>query len=160
MTPEFRVLLDALAEHQVAFVVVGGVALVLHGSPRATQDLDICYARDEENLRRLSEALKPFAPTLRGAPPGLPFKFDPPTINSGLNFTLSTSAGDLDLLGEVLGVGQYREASGHVVEVMLYGHRVLILDLDALENAKRAAGRLKDLLDLAEISEIRKRTPR
>lgn len=78
---------------------------MLHGSARVTQDLDICYARDDENLRRLSQALAPYSPTLRGAPPELPFRLDPPTLRAGLNFTLQTAAGDVDLLGEVSGVG-------------------------------------------------------
>ena len=84
MVTDFERLLRALGEHDVAFVIIGGVALVLHGSARVTQDLDICYARDDENLRRLSQALTPFAPTLRGAPPELPFRLDPPTLKAGL----------------------------------------------------------------------------
>ena len=87
MVTDFERLLRILVANDVRFVIIGGVALVLHGSARVTQDLDICYARDGENLRRLSQALAPFSPTLRGAPPELPFRLDPPTLKAGLNWT-------------------------------------------------------------------------
>ncbi|WP_394831930.1 hypothetical protein LVJ94_35975 [Pendulispora rubella] len=104
----------------------------------------------------MEKALAPFRPTLRGAPPELPFVLDASSLRSGLNFTLTTAAGDLDLLGEIPGVGLYEQAASDAVRVELLGFEVLILSLDALERSKRAAGRAKDLLDLAEIAEIRK----
>jgi hypothetical protein len=76
-------LLDALSAGGVRFVVVGGVALVRRGSSRVTLDLDLCYARDRDNLRRLAAALAPFHPRLRGAPPDLPFLWDERTLASG-----------------------------------------------------------------------------
>jgi hypothetical protein len=157
MVTDFERLLRALAEHDVTFVIIGGVALVLHGSARVTQDLDICYARDDENLRKLSLALTPFSPTLRGAPPELPFRLDPPTLKAGLNFTLQTAAGDVDLLGEVSGVGGFAEIATTADAQTVYGVRVLVMGLEALERAKRAAGRLKDLADLAELRILRAR---
>ena len=156
MIPDYRAIFEALDRHDVHFVVVGAVAMVLHGSARVTRDLDICYARDRDNLVRLAKALKPFAPTLRGAPEELPFTLDMATLRAGLNFTLRSSAGDLDLLGEITGIGGY-PAVERLSEMMnVYGRDVRVLDLDGLERAKRAAGRLKDLSDLAEIQEIRK----
>src|SRR5438093_3412808 len=94
-------LLTALCEADVAFVIVGGMAAVAQGSAYITVDLDICYKRTAGNLQRLSDALRVLNPQLRGAPAGLPFRLDPPTLKAGLNFTLTTDAGDLDLLGEV-----------------------------------------------------------
>ena len=155
MATDLRAVLSALAEQQVEFVIIGGVALVASGSSRVTEDLDICYGRSKENLNRLAVALAPFRPTLRGAPPELPFVLDAQSLRSGLNFTLSTTAGDLDLLGEVPGVGTFPDVSKDAVDVDLLGSRVLIMSLDALERSKRAAGRAKDLLDLAEIRELR-----
>jgi hypothetical protein len=155
--PDYKALIDALADHEVDYVIVGAVALVLHGSPRVTRDLDICYARETANLRRLARALEPFAPTLRGAPPELPFRLDAPTLQTGLNFTLTCSAGDFDLLGEMTGLGDYRVVKRLAVAMSLYGREVRVLGLEGLERAKRAAGRLKDLVDLAEILELRRR---
>jgi predicted nucleotidyltransferase len=154
---EFRELIDSLVEKGVDFVIIGGVALVLHGSSRVTQDLDICYARDPQNLERLAAALLPFRPSLRGAPPGLPFTLDARTLHSGLNFTLTALPGDIDILGEVAGVGGYEQVAADAVLMEIYGHRVQVMSLSALERAKQAAGRLKDLADLDEIQMLRKR---
>ncbi len=150
-------LLDVLRAAGVDFVVIGGVALVLRGSSRVTIDLDLCYARDLENLGRLAAALAPYHPRLRGAPPDLPFLWDARTLASGLNFTLTTDLGDLDILGEVTGVGGYAEVSAGASELVVGDTAIRVMDLDLLERSKRAAGRTKDLLDLAEISEIRRR---
>ena len=105
---QFEILLSALLEHRVSFIIIGGIAATLHGSARLTNDLDIAYERSDANIEHLAEALAPFKPYLRGAPEGLPFRFDAPTIRRGLNFTLRTSAGDIDVLGEVTGVGNFQ----------------------------------------------------
>lgn len=158
MATDFQRLIEALVQHQTEFVIIGGVALVLHGSSRVTQDLDICYSREPENLERLVKALGPFHPSLRGAPSDLPFLFDARTLRSGLNFTLSVEAGDIDLLGEVTGVGRFQDIAVDAKPMDIYGMPVLVMSLSALERAKRAAGRLKDITDLAEIEEIRRRS--
>jgi hypothetical protein len=157
MITDFRRLLEALAAENVRFVVIGALALTAHGGSRVTRDLDVCYDRAPENLERLARALGPLHPRLRGAPPELPFVFDALTLKSGLNFTLTTDAGDVDVLGEVTGLGLYAECIKGAKNVALYGARVDVLALDLLERAKRAAGRAKDLLDLAEIAALRKK---
>ena len=88
---------------------MGGVAAAADGAARATYDVDVVYGRSPENLARLAAALTPLAPYLRGAPPGLPFRWDAVTISHGLNFTLTTTLGDLDLLGEIVGGGGYEQ---------------------------------------------------
>lgn len=148
---DFGALIRALAAAQVRFVIVGGVAATLHGSARLTQDIDIVYDRREENLERLVAALAPLEPYLRGAPPGLPFRLDRETLANGLNFTLTTRAGDIDLLGEIAGAGGYDALLGDAVEVELLGVCCLCLDLPALIAAKTAAGRPKDLEVIAEL---------
>lgn len=154
---DFRRLLEALDAAQVEFVIVGGVALIAHGFTRLTEDLDICYERSPENLERLARALAPLHPTLRGAPPGLPFTLDARTLRAGLNFTLESEAGDIDLLGELTGVGMYRQVAAGALLLEIYGRRVQVMALEKLEVAKRAAGRSKDLADLEAIRELKKR---
>ena len=156
MIPDYESLLGALDKHEVEFVIIGAVALVLHGSARVTRDLDICYSRTRPQLAHLAAALKPFRPTLRGADSDLRFTLDAPTLRAGLNFTLQTSAGDLDLLGDVTGIGEYPAVKRLSVVMSLYGRDVRVLSLEGLERAKRAAGRLKDLADIAEIREIKR----
>src|SRR5438445_4551177 len=150
MVTDFRRVLEALEREHVEFVIVGALALVAHGGTRVTRDLDLCYARSTDNHERLARALAPLHPRLRGAPAELPFFFDARTLRSGLNFTLTTDAGDVDVLGEITGLGGYEQCAEGAITVDLYGAAVSILGLDALERSKRAAGRAKDLLDLAE----------
>ena len=156
MTPDYDAIFEALQQHRVDFVVIGAVAMVLHGSARVTRDLDLCYSRDPANLQRIAKALGSFSPTLRGAPDGLPFALDAATLRAGLNFTLRSTAGDLDLLGEVTGIGAFPAVARLSSVMEVYGRDVRVLTLDGLERAKIAAGRLKDLADLAEIREIRR----
>lgn len=152
---EFQILLEAFALHDVEFIIIGGVAASLHGSARVTSDLDILYRRTDANILHLVKAIEPFKPYLRGAPPGLPFRFDVETIKRGLNFTLSTQAGDLDLLGEVTGGGGYDVLFEGSVSVKLFGIDCRCLNLEQLLAAKRAAGRPKDFEVIAELESLR-----
>jgi hypothetical protein len=148
---DFRAALRVLGEAGVEFILVGGAAATAHGSSRLTQDLDIVYRRHPENLKRLAEALGPHRPYLRGVPPGLPFRWDQATLARGLNFTLTTGLGDIDLLGEIVGGGGYDDLRGHTIELVVFGHSCLCLDLPTLIQVKRAAGRPKDLAAVAEL---------
>jgi predicted nucleotidyltransferase len=139
----------------VEFIIVGGVAATIHGSARLTQDLDIVYARTPENIVRLAATLAPYAPYLRDAPPGLPFLFDADTIRRGLNFTLTTSLGDVDLLGEILGGGGYDDLLPHSQTIKLSGFEYRCLSLSRLIHVKRATGRPKDLEAIAELEALR-----
>lgn len=152
---QFEVLLAALLEKRVSFVIIGGVAATLHGSARLTNDLDVVYERSAENIDRLAAALSPFRPYLRGAPEGLPFQFDAATIRRGLNFTLRTTAGDIDVLGEVTGVGGFQTADRESVAMELFGATYSVINLNTLIRAKRAAGRAKDLEVIAELEALR-----
>ncbi len=154
MTADFRGLLQILAGAEIKFIVIGGVAASTHGSSRVTADLDIVYERGDENIHRLVDALAPLQPYLRGAPRGLPFHWDPETIKRGLNFTLITSLGSLDLLGEVTGGGHFGDLLPHSLFVKLHGFDCLCLDLDWLIRVKRAAGRPKDFEAIAELEAI------
>ena len=151
---DFGGLIRALAESEVKFVLVGGVAATLHGSARLTQDVDVVYARNADNLARIARALGPLEPYLRGAPAGLPFKLDEQTLAAGLNFTLTTSAGDIDLLGEIAGVGNYEALIARTIEIELFGARCRCLDLATLIRAKIASGRPRDLEAVAELRAI------
>ena len=89
-----------------------------------------------------------------GAPAGLPFDWSRATIERGLNFTLTTTIGDIDLLGEISGGGDYEALLPHSEGVDMFGCQCRCLDLPGLIRAKRAAGRPKDLDALAELEAL------
>lgn len=151
---DFRRVLRALTDAEIDFIVIGGLAAIMHGAGRATYDVDVVYARTPGNMQRIVKALAPFEPYLRGAEPGLPFKFDERTIHNGLNFTLLTSLGGVDLLGEVAGGGTYENLLGFATRVSGFGSEFLTVNLDKLIELKRAAGRAKDIETIAELEAI------
>ena len=144
-------LIAALTKARVEFIIVGGVAANAHGSARFTQDVDVVYSRSRDNLDRIERALARLEPYPRGAPAGLPFDWSSETLHRGLNFTLTTSIGSLDLLGEIVGGGSFDDLLAHSSVMRIFGRDVRVLDLDALIRAKRAAGRPKDFEALAEL---------
>ena len=156
---DFERLLAVLTHAGVEFIVIGGFAATAHGSAHVTVDLDVVYRRSGDNLGRLADALDPLRPYLRGAPPGLPFRLDPDTLRRGLNFTLVTQAGDLDLLGEATGGGTYEALLPHSEVRDVGGLECRFVDLPTLIRLKRAAGRPKDLERIAELEALQHEEP-
>lgn len=156
----FQGLLECLVREEVDFVVIGGVAGIFHGLARFTSDLDVMYSRDERNIERLVRALADTNPYLRGAPPGLPFFFDALTIRNGLNFTLATRLGAIDLLGEVPGASSYDSVRSASLSLRTEIGPINVVDLGQLIQLKRAAGRPKDLEVIAELELLRDRLNR
>lgn len=152
---ELQPAIKSLVNNQVLFVIVGGVAISFHGSDYVTQDLDFCYARTKENLKKIVNALASFYPRPRGFPKDLPFVFDERTLQSGTNFTFQTDVGNIDLLGEVAGVGNYTEIEKDAVSMKIFEFQVKVISLENLIKAKRAAGRTKDLLVLPELEALK-----
>jgi hypothetical protein len=147
----FPQVIQSLVDTRVEFVIIGGWSAILHGSSHTTRDLDLCFARSRVNLQRLALALAPFHPRLRDLPPDLPFVWDETTLRNGTTFTLSTDLGSVDLLAEVAGVGGFAEVKAVSVQLDAFDRRIWTLDLPALIQAKKAAGRQKDLQILPEL---------
>lgn len=143
MIPKAEKFLAILNRAKVEYVVIGGVAMVAHGSAKATFDLDVCYNRSKQNIERLCRALEPLHPRLRGAPKNLPFRFDAKTVSAGLNFTLATDLGDFDVLGEVAGLGFYDAVCKSSVLKRVEKISCLVLSLDGLYRAKVPQGATK-----------------
>ncbi len=145
-----------VAEH-VDFVIIGGFGAVILGVPIVTQDIDLAYNPASENIRRLARALEPLHPRLRvlGVPDEeartWPFRLDERQLRQASIFTLVTDAAELDLMSSVPGVGDYAAVKAAAIEVALFGHHVLTLDLPGIIAAKRTANRPKDLLTLPQI---------
>lgn len=152
---QFRDLLRVLSAAGAEFIVVGGVAAFAHGVARVTLDLDLVYRRTPVNLGRIVNALAPYEPYPRGTPDGLPFRWDPMTVGYGVNFTLRTNLGFLDLLGAITAGGTYDDLLPHTPEIRVYETHCRCLDLEELIRVKRAVGRAKDLETIAELEAIR-----
>lgn len=150
----FDIVVQALCDAGVDFIIIGGWCAILHGSAYMTNDLDICFSRKRDNVRRLVQVLAAYHPRLRDLPPTLPFVWDEATLRNGTVFTLNTDAGQIDLLAEISGVGSFEEAQAASVWVQAFGRRVQTLDLRSLIKAKRAAGREKDLRLLPELESL------
>ena len=76
------------------------------------------------------------------------------TLERGLNFTLTTTAGDVDLLGEIVGGGGYDELCSGAQPIRVFGIDLLVASLPQLIRLKRAAGRPRDLEALAELEAL------
>jgi hypothetical protein len=143
-------LLRALDGHGVDFVLIGGLAGLVHGSAYPTFDLDVAYRRDRANIKHLVTALEEIGVRLRGGPPDLPFVLDERTIENGANFTFETGFGPFDVLGDVAGISSYEELrEGSTIET-IEGIPVRVASIDHLIAMKRAANRTKDKLMVEE----------
>lgn len=140
-----------MAEQGVEFVVVGGIAANFHGSALSTFDCDVVVDLDQGNLNKLAQALSFLSPTFRHKIP--PQSFDEAIAGKGgwKNIYLDTSAGLLDCLGDIKGLGDFAECRSRSLEVDLGGFSIRVLTREALIAAKKAMGRPKDLLTVAHL---------
>ena len=153
-------LLAALVGRDVEFVVIGGLALAVHGFVRATKDLDVVPRPERENRERLFAALEAVharpIETDDFRPEELPVPFDVEGLELGGNWALWTAAGRLDVLQWVSGVEGYGQLRANALTVPVPDvGTVLVAGYDDLIAMKRAAGRRQDLQDVAALEELR-----
>ena len=147
--------LRTLLDGGVRFVLIGGLAASVRGSPVITGDLDICYARDDDNLERLATVLASLQARLRGAPDDVSFVLDARTLKAGDHFTFSTSAGPIDILGTPAGTNGFADLDAAATDEAVDGMTVRVAAVDDLIRMKRAAGRPKDLIALEWLGALR-----
>ncbi len=148
-------LLDRLRTHEVEFVIIGGLCVVIHGAPMVTKDVDICCRFGSENLRRLEAAVKDLHPVHRMTPNDLPFELNDWMCANLKNVYLRTDLGLLDCLSEVTGVGGYEDALR--LSTPCLSGRFRMLNLDAIIAAKSAAGRQRDIEAVHWLRSIKER---
>jgi predicted nucleotidyltransferase len=160
--PEFALgqLLRRLVQAGVDFVVIGGVAVIVHASPRFTKDLDICYAADQANLDQLGSVLVELGARLRGVEADVPFVPDGRRLVHAQMLTLTTRDGDIDLLANPDGAPGYATLRRNASRIDLEGVTVLVASIDDMIAMKRAAGRPQDLVDLESLEIARRRVRR
>lgn len=151
---ELNSLLQRLSDVGIDFVVVGGMAAVLHGSSMVTRVLGVCVPLSGVTVEKLRTALRDLHPVHRIATAGTSFLENPAPGVSVQNLYLQTDLGALDLLGTITGVGDFEQVRASAVEVNLFGRTVKVIGLDALIRAKESVGRQKDLLAAIELRAI------
>ena len=158
MIQEADALLQRLHDHDVEFVIIGGICNVLHGVTLVTQDVDVCCRFTPENLRRLESAIKDLHPVHRQTPQKLPFELDDRLSRELKNIYLRTELGVIDCLSEVVGIGDYEAVLKVSIPVTLSFGQCRMLSLDALIRSKETLGRDQDLTALRQLRAIQERT--
>lgn len=150
----------------VRYVLIGGLAAVLHGSPLLTLDVDICPSPEQPNLERLAAALREMDARLRtpDAPDGVRFPCDAVFLGKVQLLNLVTRFGDLDLSFRPSGTEGFSDLTRSAVEVSVRGVRVAVAALEDVIRSKEAADRPKDRRTLPVLrqllEEIKKREGR
>jgi len=150
-------LFTVLASHKVDYVLIGGLAAVLHGSPTVTSDADIVPAQDRENLIRLSSALQDLGARVRSMdePDGVAFDPHPDLLASMRMLNLTTRCGDLDLTFSPAGIGTYADLVARAVRLDIEGVTVLVATLEDVIRSKQTADRPKDRAVLPTLEALR-----
>lgn len=149
--PDLRQLLAALVDAEVEFVVIGGIALGLHGLIRATEDLDIVPDPSPANLDRLADALVAAEAALLLRPGR---RFGPReawALRRGRNVSVTTRHGDLDVVRALPGVPDYSalRAAADVYDVA--GMTIVVASPAQLTAMKEARGSAQDAADIAAL---------
>lgn len=147
-------ILRELTQRGVDFVVIGGLAAVLHGSARITQDIDICFATDDVNLHALGDVLVGLNARLSGVEETVPFVADAATLRNVEGLTLDTDAGKLDVLARPAGFPGYATLRAQSDRFDIEGTSFMVASIPDMLAMKAAAGRPKDLSDIAELEAI------
>jgi hypothetical protein len=149
-------LLATLNRHEVRYIVIGGIAGNILGSPTITGDIDICYDRRRENLTHLVAALRELNAKPRLYPPGVPFILDEHTIRNGDTFTFETALGNFDCLATPSGTGGFDDLALRAAPFTIgTSVDVTVCALDDLIRMKTAAGRPKDLIELEYLNALK-----
>jgi hypothetical protein len=149
-------ILRRLVAAGVDFVVIGGIAVVLHGYPRLTRDLDIAFAYDDANLEALGQVLVDLNATLRGVGDDIPFVPDRRALQAIELLTLDSDAGWFDIHRLPRGVESYAALRRNAERVPLEDFFILVASPDDLIAMKEAAGRPLDRADIAALEAIKR----
>lgn len=143
-------ILRALEAHHIRYVVIGAIAAVAAGAPILTTDLDVTPASSRDNLERLALALRDLDAKLRSPsdPEGVPFPIDADMLATADSWTLTTRAGDLDLMFSPAGTRGYDDLRRGARRERIAGVVVAVAALADVIRSKEAANREKDSMQL------------
>jgi predicted nucleotidyltransferase len=157
MKTDFKTLLSKLSENNFEFILIGGFAASVYGSSYVTHDLDVCAVLTPGNIEKLRELLADVHPKHRITAKKPSFLEVPDQLEGINNLYLETDIGVLDLISDVVGVGDFSELSKNAIELKIFGHSCKVISLDDLIKAKTTLKRPKDILVAEELEIIRKK---
>jgi predicted nucleotidyltransferase len=159
MRDNLQALLKRLLEHDVDFILAGGLACTVHGSPLVTQDIDICVTFNDTQISKLRDALRDIAPRLRMNPSFKPSFLEHPKRSDELrNIYLETDLGILDMMSELQPIGNFHEVKQRSITINIYGYQCKVVCLEDLIRIKETMPRPKDKETLIHLREILKKT--
>jgi len=157
MQPNLKMLLQRLLEHEVDFVLIGGFAAMVHGATLVTQDLDICAAISEGEVKKLRNALRDLHPVHRMNPNAKHSFLNYPEDLKGINnIYLETDLGILDILSQAPPAGAFHEIKSRSIEISLFGFKCKVISMDDLIQIKTSMSRPKDQQTVIELKAIKK----
>lgn len=157
MKTDFKTLLSKLSENNFDFILIGGFAASVYGSSYVTHDLDVCAVLTPGNIEKLRKVLADVHPKHRITEKKPSFLEIPKELDGINNLYLETDVGVLDLISNVIGVGDFSELSKNAIEIKIFGRNCKIISLDDLIKAKTTLKRPKDILVAEELELIRKK---
>jgi hypothetical protein len=150
-------LVQLLITARVEFVLVGGFAAIAHGASLMTQVVDVCCRFTPDNVRAIHAAVADLHPVHRMTPQKLPSVWSVELCVGLKNLYLDTDFGPLDCLSSVLGVGEFEEVKRRSIEIPTPTGSCLLLDIDALIDAKFATNRTRDRMTILQLKAIKER---
>lgn len=147
-------ILAALVEHGVAFVLIGGMAAVAHGSPLPTRDVDVTPDTSAANLDRLARALQVLDARVRDTPEGRPLPGDAASLAAAGSWNLTTPYGDLDVFLTPAGTSGYAGLRAEATTFTFRGVTLQLASLADVVRSKAAADRPKDHRALPVLREL------
>ncbi|MEN6383901.1 MAG: DUF6036 family nucleotidyltransferase [Phycisphaerales bacterium] len=155
MSDKFSNLIDKLRDSNVQFVIIGGLAGIVHGTTRTTQDVDICCKFTPENILKLFNAIKDTHPVHRMNPGRPVLDLNPVNVKNFKNLYLDTDIGQLDCINEVQGIGDFEEVFKNAVTINIDERNYQVLSIDALIKSKQSLNRPQDKLDILQLEAIK-----
>jgi predicted nucleotidyltransferase len=152
---KFLNLIDKLRDSNVEFVIIGGLAGIIHGTTRTTQDIDVCCSFTPENILKLFNAIKDTQPVHRMNPSRPVLELNSNNIKDFKNLYLDTDIGQLDCLNEVQGIGTFDEVLKNAITINIDERNYQVLSLDALIKSKKSLNRPQDKQDVTQLEAIK-----
>jgi len=154
--PDIARLAEELHRHpELRYVLVGGMAVILHGGTRITMDADLAIAYNADNVRRIVKALAPFRPRPMRLAEGAAWEWDEKCVRAPWSIYM-TDVGRIDLIVRLGGVESFEALYARSEVLDLGGVPLRVASIDDLVAMKRVADRDRDRDDVNQLLAIKR----